>query len=146
MPSHVFHQLYYHIVWGTKNRLPLVAEDMRERLIRWVEDECRKRKGTSLACNAMPDHVHLFVHLPPTVCVSTFIGQVKGASSYAYNHHMGAQDELKWQDGYGVITARKTESEKIIRYITNQQELHARRETLRVLEATEIKESLTACP
>ena len=53
---------------------------------------------------------------------------------------MGAQDELKWQDGYGVITVRKTESQKIIRYIANQQELHAKRETLRVLEVTETQE------
>lgn len=137
MSSHVFHQLYFHIVWGTKKRLPLIPEDMREPLIHWVEDECRKRKGTALACNAMPDHVHLFVNLPPTVCLSTFIGQVKGASSYACNHHLNTPDKLMWQDGYGAITVRKAESKKIIHYITHQQEIHARRETLSFLETTE---------
>lgn len=136
MPSHAFHQLYYHFVWGTKDRLPLITENARERLIRWVEDECRKRGGTPLACNALSDHVHLFVNLPPTACVSTFIGQVKGASSFAYNHHFSAPHHLMWQDGYGVITVRKAESEKVIRYIANQQELHAAHKTSRLLETT----------
>jgi putative transposase len=140
MPSHAFHQLYYHMVWSTKNRLPLITGDMRQRVIEWVTDECHKRGGTPVACNAMPDHLHLLVNLPPTVCVATFIGQVKGASSYACNHHFGARHYLAWQDGYGALTVRKGESEKITFYVLHQQDLHAEGKTSPLWENTETDE------
>jgi len=89
---------------------------------------------SSLACNAMLDHVHLFVRLLPTMCVATFIGEIKGVASHTHNHRFGARHHLKWQDGYGVVTVREAEADKVIRYIVNQQELHANRKTLRLLE------------
>lgn len=140
MASHVFHQLYYHLVWSTKRRAPLITENIRERVIRWVEDEAYKRGGFPIACNAMPDHLHLFVNLPPTVCVATFIGQVKGGSSHSFNQHFGEGPFFKWQDGYGAVTVRKGESAKVIRYIANQQELHVTGKTSRLLEKTETED------
>jgi putative transposase len=136
MSSHVFHQLYYHIVWSTKDRLPLIVDDVRAKLIGWIVDECRARKAIVLACNAMPDHVHIFITTPPTVCLSEFIGQVKGACSYAHNHHIGAENHLLWQEGYGVATVRKAEADKVIRYVDNQPEVHANRQASRLLETT----------
>ena len=36
----------------------------------------------------MPDHVHLLTRLPPTVTVSEFIGQVKGATAFRVNRDL----------------------------------------------------------
>jgi len=135
--SHVFHQLYYHFVWATKDRLPLITDDVCEQLIQCVEEACRQRGVTAIACNAMPDHVHLFVRLEPATGVATFIGEIKGASSYAHNRRFGSRHHLKWQDGYGVVTVRAAETEKVIRYVTNQQTLHVARKTSRLLETTD---------
>jgi REP element-mobilizing transposase RayT len=60
----------------------------------------------------------------------------KGATSFAYNHHLSSRHYLTWQDAYGVITVRKAESEKVVRYIANQQDLHATRKTARLMETT----------
>jgi putative transposase len=118
MLSHVFHQLYYHFVWATHNRLPLITDQMRNSLVKWVEAEARNRGGVPISCYAMPDHVHLLVSLPPTACVSEFI--------------------FAWQEGYGVITVRKAETPKIIRYIEDQPAIHAARKASRTLETTYI--------
>ncbi len=45
--------------------------------------------------NAMPDHVHLLVRLPPTVKVSEFIGQVKGAATHRVNEEIQPSFKLK---------------------------------------------------
>lgn len=137
MSSHAFHQLYYHFAWAIKNRLPLITDATRDWLIECIENEVRKRDGTLLACNAMPDHAHLFVSLPPTVGVATFIGQIKGASSRLYTSQFGEAGQLVWQTGYGVITCRKAEADKVIRYVLNQQEIHASRKISRLLETME---------
>ena len=135
MSSHAFHQLYYHFAWSTKQRLPLIEERVHGWLLTCIAEECPKRQAVLLACNAMPDHVHLLVSLPPTACVATFIGQIKGASSRLFKLTHGVEDaNLIWQEGYGVVTLRKGESRKVINYVNNQQEVHAARKTSKILE------------
>ena len=135
MPSNAFHQLYYHITWSTKQRLPLIEGRGREWLLGCIAAECGKHGGTLLACNAMPDHVHLLVCLPPTACVSVFIGRIKGATSRLFKLQQGPEGaNLVWQEGYGVITVRKSEAPKVVTYIQNQQQIHANRKAHELLE------------
>ena len=54
-----------------------------------------KRGGIPIHHNAMPDHVHLLAQLPPTVLVSDFIGQVKGALAYYVNHEIRPKFKLR---------------------------------------------------
>lgn len=135
MASDVFHQLYYHFVWSTKNRVPLISEENRHMVISEVETQCRIRGGILLCCNAMPDHVHLAVSLPPTACVSTIIGKVKGASSHILSKEPIWELPFAWQDGYGVVTFRKGERDKVVKYVQNQQEIHASRKPSPILES-----------
>lgn len=103
--------------------------------------ESQQRGATVLACNVMPDHVHLFVTLPPTIALSTFIGQVKGALTY--NHNKQFLSELYWQKGYGAITVRRAETDRVVRYVENQQTIHANRKASRLLEMTAPEESVS---
>jgi len=125
MSSHVYHQMYFHIVWSTKDRLPFITDEVREWLVERIVSEARRRYGIVLACNAMPDHVHLFVSLPPTVMPATFVGEVKGAASPAFQREYGTARFLKWQMGYSISTLRKNEQKTVIRYIADQQIRHA---------------------
>lgn len=89
-----------------------------------MKEEATKRGGTPIRHNAVQDHVHLLVRLPPTVLVSEFIGQVKGATAFRVNHEIKPKFKLQWQEGYGVLTLREDELEKVSRYIDNQEEHH----------------------
>jgi REP element-mobilizing transposase RayT len=88
----------------------------------------------------MPDHVHLLVRLPPTVRICDFIGQVKGAASHRVNEEIKPKFRLQWQDGYGVLTIRKDELEKVSRYIDNQETHHGTGKLSELLERTECDE------
>lgn len=85
----------------------------------------------------MPDHVHLLVRLPPTIAVSEFIGQVKGASAFRVNREIEPQFKLRWQEGYGVVTLRKDELAKVSNYIDNQEEHHRAARLSDLLERVE---------
>src|SRR5687768_13859898 len=104
MSSNAFHQCYYHITWTTKKRIPMITEGVLPFLLKCIEENCPKRGGILYACNAMPDHVHLCVCLPPTIAVTTFIGQIKGVTSRVFNQSFGEERHLIWQEGYGVVT------------------------------------------
>jgi putative transposase len=123
--GHAFHQLYYHFAWATHSRAALIHRDYRSNLLKIINEEAEKRGGWPIRHNAMPDHVHLLVRLPPTVSVSDYIGQVKGATAHRVNEEIKPSFKLTWQKGYGVLTLRKDEVEKVSRYIDNQEAHHA---------------------
>lgn len=134
MPDDVFHQLYYHVVWATKHRLPSITEALQPTVVAEVESACRRHGGVPTACYAMPDHVHLALAASADVALATLIGRIKGASSH--NVRAGLRDDhaFGWQDGYGAVTFRKEELAKIVRHISDQETLHRDRRISRLLE------------
>jgi putative transposase len=139
--GHAFHQLFYHFVWSTHGRAALIHRDYRPELLKIVNDEVKKRGGWPIRHNAMPDHLHLLVRLPPTVRVTEFVGQVKGATSHRINEEIRPNFRLRWQEGYGVLTLRQDELEKVSRYIDNQEMHHQSGRLSNLLEKTEGDES-----
>jgi REP element-mobilizing transposase RayT len=135
--SHVFHQLYYHFIWGTNDRQPLITAALRPELLRIQAEEVAQRGGILVRHNAMPDHVHLLVRLTPNLLVSDFIGQVKGCVSYRVNKQIAPPIALKWQEGYGVLSIREGDVATVSRYIDRQEELHQKRKLSRILEILE---------
>jgi putative transposase len=135
--SHVFHQLYYHFAWATHSREPLIDSAWRPRLLEIINAEVKTRGGFPIRHNAMPDHAHLLCRLPPTLLLADFIGQLKGATSFRVNKEIRPKVKLHWQEGYGVLTLRKDEIEKVARYIDRQEEHHRRGKLSDVLETVE---------
>jgi REP element-mobilizing transposase RayT len=135
--GHAFHELYYRFAWATHARMALIRRNDRPALLQIINEEAQTRGGWPIRHNAMPDHVHLLVCLPPTIKVSDFIGQVKGATAHRAHEEIKSDFKLKWQAGYGVLTLRKDEVEKVSRYIDNQEMHHGGGKLSVLLERTE---------
>ncbi len=138
--SHVFHQLYYHFTWATHAREPLIDRAWRSELLHIINEEVRTRGGFPLRHNTMPDHAHVLCRLPPTVLIADFIGQLKGATSFRVNKELRPKFRLQWQEGYGVLTLRKDEIERVSRYIDRQEEHHRRGSLSDLLERSECED------
>jgi REP element-mobilizing transposase RayT len=138
--GHAFHQLYYHIIWATHRRDPHLHRSYRTDFLAILNEEVRNKGGISIRHNCMPDHVHLLVRLPPTVRLSEFIGQVKGATAFRFrvNREIKPQFKLQWQEGYGVMSLRKDEVPKVSGYIDNQEMHHGSAKLSELLETIEI--------
>jgi putative transposase len=134
--GHVFHQLFYHFAWSTHSRVALIHRNYRPQLLQIINEEAKRCGGWPIRHNAMPDHVHLLVRLPPSVRASDFIGQVKGAASHRVNEEINPSFKLTWQEGYGVLTLRQDEVEKVSRYIDDQEKHHANGRLSDLLERT----------
>ncbi|HEX3997622.1 MAG TPA: IS200/IS605 family transposase [Pirellulales bacterium] len=122
--GHVFHQLFYHFTWATHAREPHIDRSIRPPILQVLHEEVLTRGGRPIRHNAMPDHLRLLVRLPPALSISEFIGKVKGATAYRVNHELRPKFKLLWQEGYGVLSLREDEVEKVSRYIDNQEEQH----------------------
>ena len=71
--------LLYHIVFGTKGRLPMITPDIKPRFHQYLGGTVRGLGGTALEINGTEDHVHLLVKLKPTVRFSDFLRDLKSA-------------------------------------------------------------------
>ena len=118
-------QLYYHFIWGTKNRLPLIESALEPDLYRVIAAKAQDMGGFVHAIGGIEDHVHLAVSLPPKLAPAKFIGDVKGNSSHYVNHVVKPDFEFHWQDEYGVLSFGERNLASVVRYIHNQKGHHA---------------------
>lgn len=119
-----FHKLYYHIVWGTKNRLPLITGQIEAGIYKNIVAKVSEFGGVVYACGGLYDHVHVAVSLPPKYALAQMIGQLKGNSSHFVNHVLGCEETFRWQNEYGVLTFDERQLPWVVKYIKNQKKHH----------------------
>lgn len=138
--AHTFHQLYYHFIWATHARATLIDRSWRPQMLNIISAEVRDKGGIPIRHNAMPDHVHLLVRLPPKIAPSEFVGKVKGATSYRVNRELNPKFKLQWQEGYGVLSLRRDELATVARYIDRQEAHHNVNKLSEALETIDIEQ------
>lgn len=125
MPS-THTSLHYHLVFSTKERLPLIGADMRERVHAYLGGVIRGIGGTPLEVGGVADHVHLLVGLKPTHALADVMRVVKSDSSKWMHAELGIR-ELAWQEGYGAFAVSRSNVASVREYVRNQEEHHRRR-------------------
>jgi putative transposase len=119
---------YYHLVWATKNREPLITEDRVEVMRQSLAAIAVKHDVFVHAIGIMPDHVHLAVSIPPRYAVSDIVQKLKGLSSRRIREGITRPgDGFGWQPEYGALTFGGKSLEDVVSYVTDQREIHAKR-------------------
>ncbi len=115
--------LYYHLVWSTCDRQPVIDGKGAALLRAAVVGKCATLKAFVYAASVVADHVHLLVAIPATMPVDRFVGQVKGAAAYAHNRQR--PDRLiAWQHEYGAITVSPNDLTALMQYVRQQAQHH----------------------
>ena len=140
MSSHVFHEIYLHLNWHTKDNLPLITSTLEHDIHEFLRERCRQTKGVYFhAIGGTDNHVHLAINIEPFVTISDLIGNLKGASSHAINEQQRMK-ALQWQRGFGVVSFGLKQLPWVQNYIANQKEHHACGKVFDRLERTEFDE------
>ena len=136
MPRHSFSMIYLHITFHTKDNLRVIRGKLRDYLYDYLRSRAAKSTGVKLeAVGGTDDHAHLAARVPPTLLISDWIGQMKGASSH-YINQLARRKVLDWQDGYGVVSFGADALPDVCRYIAEQEEHHARGTVREIFERT----------
>lgn len=131
-----YYRLFYHIVWATKNREPLITPDIEPIIYRFLRTKAIGLGGTVFAINGMVEHVHMVASIPPKIAVATFIGQTKGVTSAKFNQQYVDRPLLYWQESYSVFSFGGKRLPFVINYVEQQKEHHAKQTIIPVLERT----------
>jgi REP element-mobilizing transposase RayT len=121
-------QIYYHIVFSTKDRVPVLKVDRREDLFRYFWGIAKNYESHLYRINGTEDHVHILTSLHPSVCLADLVKNLKASSSQWIKEKSVFRSFSHWQDGYGAFTHSKGEVDALIEYIKGQAE-HRRRTT-----------------
>ncbi len=132
MPQ-TFYKLYYHIIWATKKRLPLITPEIEELIKRYIPKKIIEYSGRQLALNMVEDHIHLLVSIPPKISIADFVHKIKGSSSYYINTAQG-EKSFYWQSGYGVLSLSEKGIPFVKQYIDNQKQKHQNNDLVDILE------------
>ena len=118
--------LVFHIVFSTKDRLPLIRGEMRDRLHPYIGGLIKNVDGVPIAVGGVADHVHLVMELPPRVSVADTVRTVKSNSSRWVN---GTYKHVRfgWQHGYGAFTVSRSVLPHVVSYVRHQERHHRRR-------------------
>jgi putative transposase len=130
----VFWRTHYHLVWATKDRLPLITPDREMLLLPYVRGKVDALGCLVQAIGCVPDHIHLVISMPPTLAIADFVKQVKGSSAYHLNHQPDTTETFAWQRGYGVFTLGSKQCPRAIDYVNNQKNHHQKNTTIAALE------------
>ena len=118
-------RLFYHVIWATKGREPLIDDDAARVIERSIRTGGRDQGGIFHAFGWMPDHVHLAVSIPPNSGIGVFVGRLKGAASHAVNDVLVREVTFAWQGEFGVVSFGEKNLLDVVAYIQNQRERHA---------------------
>jgi len=128
MSRNYYSEINLHLVWHTKNSLPLLTPQIEPLAHRFIKKRIIDTPGAFVhEIGSIETHVHIAVTVPPTLLISDFIGQLKGGSSHDVNQALGrGQKVLEWQTGYGVVSFGTRDLPWVVEYVRNQREHHAR--------------------
>jgi putative transposase len=126
MPRPIYSEIHLHITWHTKDNASVITGSIETQLHSFLRNRVLQSPGVLLhAIGGTDDHLHLAVSAPPTLLVSDWVGELKGASAYYINHRVANRKLLAWQTGYGVVSFGTLAVPWVVRYIENQRRHHA---------------------
>ncbi|HEX7408429.1 MAG TPA: IS200/IS605 family transposase [Candidatus Binatia bacterium] len=130
-------KLYYHLVWATFERLPLITPEREAILRTTLYVKAKELRLVLHGLGNVADHIHVVASIPPVLSVAACVKRLKGASSRAVSLQASAGQVFRWQEGYGALSFGERSLETVAAYVHNQPRHHRERSTLALYETTD---------
>lgn len=119
--------LLTHIVFSTKDRVPVVDATVRPALHAYLATVARNVECECFRVGGVADHVHLAVRLSRTITMAQLIEELKTSSSKWLKTQSPALASFTWQRGYGAFSVGPSDLNALLHYIDTQEEHHKTR-------------------
>ena len=125
--SHTRWKCQYHVIIVPKYRRKVVYGKLRKDIGEILRRLCDYKHVEIIEAHAMPDHIHMLLSIPPSLCVLEFMGYLKGKSTLMiFERHANLKYKYGrrtfWAKGYYVSTVgiNKATIQKYIREQENE--------------------------
>ena len=126
------YQTAYHVVWCPKYRRDVLTQNIAEATDLLIDSLCEERGWPVLSKEIQPDHIHLFLSIPPAIAVADVVKILKGITARRlFMQFPNLKQKLDggslWSPSYYVGTAGLVSAETIRRYIERTEHVNKRR-------------------
>jgi REP element-mobilizing transposase RayT len=119
-----FTQIYYHIVFSTKDRARVLLANRRDDLFRYTWGILRNKDCHLYRIGGVEDHIHILTGVHPTLSLAELVRDIKIATSQWIKKEGVFPDFAHWQDGYGAFTVSHGDKDAVVEYIRGQEQHH----------------------
>jgi putative transposase len=122
-----FNNLYIHYILITENRIPLISEDYRDRIEKYITGIVTNNNSKLYSIYANPEHVHLLISQSPKLSVETMSTIIAEGSEKFINDNRLCKGLFRWQDSASAFSVSRNDVDKVCKYILNQPEHHKKK-------------------
>jgi len=125
-----FSQIYIQYIFAVKGRQSLLKKPWQTDVFKYMAGIIKGKNQKPIIVNGVSDHVHVFVGLRPSMCVSDLVRDVKNNSSKYINQQNFISGKFEWQEGYGAFSYAHSQIDDVYKYI-QQQEIHHKKKSFK---------------
>ena len=119
-----YSKIYIQFVFSPKRRVSHFSKIERGRISKFLFGLSKAKGIHPIAIHCMPDHLHVFVHLPTSFSCGQAMSYLKANSSRWINQQDWCRSRFEWQSGYGAFSYAQWDKEKIRNYVEGQEDHH----------------------
>ena len=122
----MLHRIYFHIVWTTLGRQPLIDAGVATFLCRFLRGVVRQERAHILEVGMVSTHVHLLIRLHPETRLARLLQRLKGGSAAVAGKegHSTSGAKLRWSKGYSVQSVSPKSLDAARQYLRGQPRHH----------------------
>ena len=125
--GHTYTNLLTHVIFGAKDRRPLIQPAFRKHLHRYLGGIARHEFGRALTVGGTEDHVHGLLSIRPDVALADAMCKWKSLSSGWLHKTITEAASFAWQEGYAAFSVSRSRMAEVTAYIARQEEHHKTR-------------------
>jgi putative transposase len=122
--SGTYSQIYIQYLFAVKGKQNLLKKPWRDEVFKYISGIIKAKNQKPIIVNGVEDHVHVFVGLKPSMCISDLVRDIKNNSSKFINEQKYLPVKFAWQEGYGVFSYSHSHIDNVYQYIVNQESHH----------------------
>ena len=119
-----YNNLYTHFVFTTLNRLPMILEQFRDRIEKYITGIVNNNDCKMYSIYANPEHVHFLVSRSPRLDEESLATIIANSSEKFINDNRLCVGIFQWQQSCSAFSISKRNIADICEYIENQKEHH----------------------
>lgn len=119
-----YHNLYTHFILITSNRLPLILEENRIRIEKYMTGIVNNNQSKLYAIYANPEHVHFLASRSPKLSDESLATIVADSTEKFINGNKLCIVKFAWQESGSAFSVSKSDVDRVCKYILNQPNHH----------------------
>lgn len=119
-----YNNLYTHFVLTTFQRAPIISEENRERIEKYITGIVKNNDCHLYAIYANPEHIHILISRAPNIDEESIATIIADSSAKFINDNKLSKSHFQWQQTCSAFSVSKADIDKVCQYILNQPEHH----------------------